>query len=96
MQITLDLSKHCVQTALKSTYNRLLSAYFKADAPDDRNRMEIQLEMVTVALSCFDFMKLRSEFSVLAGGDGCFAILSGDPDAVCLVLDDGRTISPRA
>lgn len=63
--ITLDLSRHCIETAIKRRHNRSISDYFKAE--NDRPRLESEIELLQAALTQYDFEALRSRYPALAG-----------------------------
>jgi len=66
MDIMLDLSPFCVQTAAKRRYESLLNGYFKADG--DKSVMEEQIEGLTFFLKYADFGYLRRRYPELDGG----------------------------
>lgn len=65
IHVRLDLSKHCIETAIKKTYNQALSTYFKPASK--KQYLEEVIALTQHALECFDFAKLRSEYKDLAG-----------------------------
>ncbi len=76
--IELDVSHHCIETAIRRRYNRTLSAYFNAGA-DNRPALEARLELLTAALESFDFSFLRRTYPELAGGGAHDVCLEADP-----------------
>lgn len=66
--ITLDLSAHCVETEIRRQYNCRISRYFKALDSDNKTDLEREIELLLEALENFDFKRLRSRHSFLAGG----------------------------
>ena len=66
MKIKLDLSRHCIETAVKKAYNRRLSMALRASKSD--KTAEEEIELLKKALEGFDFSGLRSRFAELAGG----------------------------
>jgi len=67
MEIILDLHRHCIQTAVKQKYNRLIADYFKSSA-ENQEIMESEIALLKTALENLDFGSLRSEFPALRGG----------------------------
>ena len=65
VRIRLDLSRHCVETAIRKRYNRLLTRALKS--PGSIAALEQELELLKSALEGFDFGRLRSRFHELAG-----------------------------
>ena len=84
IEITLDLSRHCVQTEIKRIYNRLLAACLKS--PDGDELIEKRLELLKQALEVWDFPALRAGYRELAGGQ---------ENAVALVADDAGRMTIR-
>lgn len=66
IRITLNLSKHCVETELKRLFNQTLSGYFRKS--EDRPELERKLELLQNALADFDFPDLRTAHKELTGG----------------------------
>jgi len=79
--IDLDLSRHCIQTAVRRRYEKLLAAYFKAET--GRSTLETQIGLLQQALESLDFAVLRSHWPILAGGRSI---------TVCLGLAAGRIL----
>jgi hypothetical protein len=65
--IRLDLSAHCVETEIRRQYDIRISRYFKAGASGDKADLEREIELLLEALENFDFKRLRSRHSFLAG-----------------------------
>ena len=65
MRIELDLSRHCIETAIRRRYNRCLSLAFKAGMPDCA--LEEEIDLLKTVLESFDFSHLRSNWPQLAG-----------------------------
>jgi hypothetical protein len=85
----LNLKRHCIETAIKRTYNRALAAYFKPEG--DRKRLEAQITLAKTALKQFDFGHLRSTYHALRGGRAAVVTLGWDDNgAVFLMLDEQR------
>jgi len=65
MKITLDLSRHCIETEIRRRRNRAISDYFKTGGTDAR--LESEIEMFDAALQELDFPALRNRHPALAG-----------------------------
>jgi len=65
LKIKLDLSRHCIETAIKRLYNQSVSRYFKIGA--QKPALEYQIDALKHALEQLDFPQLRSKHSILAG-----------------------------
>ncbi len=74
MEITLDLSKVCIETAAKRAYNLSLSRYFKSDV-SEKQELENAIEVLVSFLEQGDFMRLRSEYVDLRGGTDADVLL---------------------
>jgi hypothetical protein len=65
-RIELDVSRHCIQTAARRRYEKILSDCLRSQVPDDD--LEKQLDLLRQALETLDFGLLRSRWPELAGG----------------------------
>lgn len=65
MKIRLDLSKHCIETAIRKQYHKTISRYFKT--PDQRERLQAELEVLIQAMERLDFSFLRRTYPELEG-----------------------------
>ncbi|GBC59796.1 hypothetical protein DENIS_0737 [Desulfonema ishimotonii] len=83
MDIRMNLRKHCIETEIRRTYNRCLSAYFKPGS--NRGDLEEQIELLQTALETFDFHYLRSQYAELAGHS----------DADVRLVRDGLTVNGK-
>lgn len=63
--IRLDLSRHCIETAIRKRYNRLVGKALTTDPWPEQ--MEAELELLKTALETFDFSRLRSVYPELGG-----------------------------
>jgi len=69
MKITLNLSRHCIETESRCIYEESIKQYFKA--PDSkRPELEEKIEGLRNFLEYTDFNHLRSRHQALAGGSG--------------------------
>ena len=91
MEIELDLRKHCIETAMKRCYNRLLSEYFRSKRGDTES--EEKLALLQKALSCFDFSALRTIRRELAGESAARITLSGNGDSLPGIAIDGSPVN---
>jgi hypothetical protein len=76
MKVRLDLSKHCIETAIRKQYHRTLSRYFKT--PDQREALQAELEVLIHAMESFDFPLLRRTYPELEGHGSHEVILEMD------------------
>lgn len=91
MQIDLDCSQHCLETATKRLYNQLLSQYFKTK--EYKGLLETQIKMLKKSLESFDFPKLRSTYPELAGHDsGKVALLEEKNENLVILTERGKII----
>ena len=93
MPIRLDVTTHCVETAIRRCHEAAMSRYFK---PGTHNAaLEAELVLLEAALEAFDFARLRSRWPVLAGGDDRPVFLTRDHEGrPCLQVDDSRIVPP--
>ncbi len=76
MKIPLDLSKHCIETAIRRQYHNTISRYFKT--PDQREEIQTELEVLIGAMENLDFSLLRRSYPGLEGHGSCEVILETD------------------
>ena len=91
IEISLDLSKHCIHTETRRVYDQLVTACFASHAIDKST--EAQLELLKQALETLDFQKLRSEYPELAGGSEHEVILAADDLGQIMIKIDKRVIN---
>ena len=90
-EIDLDLSKHCIETAVKRAYNRLLSQYFQRGGAEAA--LEGKLALLQGALARFDFPALRATHRKLQAGSRARVTLRGqDGGGVPVLSVDGRPV----
>jgi hypothetical protein len=65
MKIRLDLSSHCIETAIRKQYHKTVSLYFME--PDQREQLQAELEVLIHAMERFDFSLLRRTYPELEG-----------------------------
>ena len=90
LEVDLDLRKHCIETATKRSYNRLLSEYFRSKEGDSES--EKKLALLQKALSRFDFSSLRAVHKELAGKSGARIVLTDNGGKPPGIIIDGRPI----
>lgn len=76
VKLTLDLRRHCIETAIRQRYNKALGTYFKDESA--RPRLEQNIELLLEALETLDFPALRGTHSPLAGQTDSQVMLSRD------------------
>lgn len=92
MDIHLDLSHHCVETAIKRRRNKAISHYFTAP---ERQDLEDEIVLLGLALESFDFQRLRSDWTILAGhGEGVVTLRHGPDSQPMLAFDDVCVVPP--
>jgi len=89
MKIKLNLSQHCIETEIKRLYNQSVLKYFK---PNDKDRIEKQIEILQHALQTLDFGKLRSTYPELAGHCDDHVELSLNNQNQIIILINGKEI----
>ena len=62
MEIILDLTRHCIETASKKKYERLIRQYFKTNKKEKIN-IENQISALKYFLEKADFTELRNHCS---------------------------------
>ncbi len=65
IQIDLDLSRHCIETALHRRYNQDISRCLRAEVREQD--LEDEITLLKSALESFDFGFLRSNWPELGG-----------------------------
>lgn len=64
MDIIIDISRHCIETASKKKYNSLINQYFKAETTDiEKCIIEKQIIALVYFLENADFSDLRNRYS---------------------------------
>ena len=75
MEMILDTSRHCIETASKKEYERLIQQYFKACSSEKENiLMEQRIEALAYLLKHADFPGLRNQYHAM-GHSGTPSIL---------------------
>jgi len=86
----LDLSKHCIETAVRKQYHKTLSRYFKT--PDHRTQLQAELEVLIHAMENFDFSHLRRTYPELEGHGSHEVILETDDRNYPVIRLNGERI----
>ena len=95
MTIHLDLTHHCIETAIKRRRNAAITRYFKS--PDHRqDDLEEEIAVLGQALEAFDFGRLRSQWVPLAGHSDVRVTLSQGPAGQPTLAFDNVLILPPA
>ena len=92
IKISIDLSRHCIQTETKRVYERLVMDCFTFDDLDKAT--ETKLGLLKQALETFDFKKLRAGYPELAGGSDQKVTLAADDGGRIVIMIDNRIINP--
>jgi len=87
--LTLDLSRHCVETEIKKRYNLAISEYFRAKS--GRDQLEKIIDLTQQALQTLDFNHLRSRYAPLAGQTDAEVELLREQDSLSILID-GRPV----
>ena len=87
--LVLDLSHHCIETAVRQRYNAAVRTYFKQE--DERPKLEKEIDLLLEALETLDFPVLRSRHRELAGSTEARITLSKEAPPGSLVIQiDGQ------
>jgi len=93
MEISLDLSKHCIQTEIKKLYSKTVGICIRKGV--DINEMEDRIEILRESLECLDFGILRSKYRELCGGDPAILVfLLKSPEGRIYIRINGTDIVP--
>jgi hypothetical protein len=84
-KLTLDLSRHCVETEIKKHYNLAISQYFRAKS--GRAQLEQIIDLTQQALQTLDFNHLRSRYAPLAGQTDAEVELLREQDRLSILID---------
>ena len=98
MNIKLDISHHCIETAIRRQYHQTLAAYFNTKI--DKQALEARLELMIDALESFDFPFLRRTYPELAGPElagscGQDVRLEADPQRRPVIRLNGLCITAK-
>ena len=90
MKITLNLSKHCIQTEARLLHDGFVSQYFKSGT--DKALLEEKIELIKTILEKCDFGYLRSAYPELCGHGNDHIVLSIDKKKRIDVIINGNNI----
>jgi len=86
-QIHLDLSRRCIETAIRRRYSQCLSLALGHGGPDEA--LEDEIELLKTALESLDFSHLRRTRPPLAGHSRADVTLSWDGRPPIRIFVDG-------
>jgi len=78
LRVTLHLEGHCVETAARKEFKRLMDALF--DETGDAPELEARIELVRAFLDTADFPALRASDGRLAGTEPATVIIARGED----------------
>jgi hypothetical protein len=90
IELTLDLRRHCIETAIRRRYDQALGTYFKDE--NARPRLEKDIELLLEALETLDFPTLRGTHGPLAGQTDTQVTLSRDPQGQLSIGINGQHV----
>ena len=93
LEIELDLRTHCIETAAKRLYNRLLSEYFRSKGAETES--EEKLALLQKALSAFNFPSLRSAYAELAGNSSARIVLADTGGSLPSIIINDNPIDTK-
>ncbi|MFZ7126724.1 MAG: hypothetical protein ACOWWM_11285 [Desulfobacterales bacterium] len=85
MVLRLNLTRHCIETALRQHHERCVSSYFRPGS--DTAELEVAMEACRFALESLDFPCLRTRYPVLSGGTAHAVSLSVEGGRIELTID---------
>ncbi len=94
LKIELDLTTHCIETATKRYYDRLLSEYFRTKG--ENAALEEKLDFLQKVLKGFDFSALRNLHSELAGRSNVQVALVYDGNGLPSTTIEDRPIDIKS
>jgi hypothetical protein len=92
MEIHLNLKTHCIETAIKRTYEQAIRQYFKPDA--DKFELEERIEILRTALNSLTFSRLRSRYPELSAGSTARVMICTDADRNIFLKFNDNMIAP--
>jgi hypothetical protein len=90
--IDLDVSRHCIQTATRRRYEKILARCLRSKTPD--RALERQVDLLQQALETLDFSLMRSRWPELAGGRKADVGLSRAEGRLLVHIDANRFPAP--
>jgi len=88
MKIHLDLSRHCIETALKKFHEKSVSRCLRADDDKASDRSMQTIEVTRHALENLDFSELRARCRPLGGGTDYAVMISISEKRLTIWVDD--------
>lgn len=88
--LELNLTRHCIETVIRTRYDQALNAYFKQ--ANDRERLEKEIELLLQALETLDFPTLRGRHRALAGATASHVVLSRGHNDRLVIHIDGQAL----
>ena len=90
--VALDLSRHCIQTAVRRRYESRLAQYFKSGV--DRWALEGEIGILHQTLETVDFGALRARWPALAGGRPVVVVLGRVEETIVIRLEETAIEAP--
>ena len=90
MDISLDVSRHCVLSAAKRAYSQAVNQALRE--PDIDPELEARIEVLKTALEHMDLAGLRGKYPELAGGHDPDLRLQRDDLGKTKILLHGKTL----
>ncbi len=95
MEISLDLSNHCILTEIKRQYNRAISEYFKKSEKNES--LERKIEFFKKILEGIDLVSLRGKYSELAGSSTANVKIAEDKNGtISIIIQDHVIFQKKA
>lgn len=91
IELSLDLRRHCIETAIRRCYDQALGTYFKQSG-EERERLEKDIELLLQALETLDFPTLRGRHRALAGATASRVALSKDHSGRLVIQIDDQAL----
>jgi len=88
--LELDLSRHCIETAIRRRHDAAVRTYFRQES--ERPRLEEEITLLLEALETLDFSALRSLHPAMAGSTEARVVLSKKCGGPLAILIDGRPL----
>ena len=93
MEIIIDTSGHCIETASKKEYERLIQQYFKSD-PAEKSILEQQIEALAYFLEYADFPGLRNQYHAMGPSGKTSVLVIPQTLKHMHILLDRKTVYP--
>ncbi|MCK5837080.1 MAG: hypothetical protein KAH09_07425 [Desulfobacula sp.] len=95
MEIILDLNHHCIETASKREYERLVRQCFKLDDIDrDSNIIETQISALKYLLEKADFSDLRNQCNAAGSVEKKAVLMVSQPFKGLYIRFNNTTLFP--